>query len=93
MNASGRAGIAVVSRRDCPLCEDMILELGECLAGIDPALAAAVEVLDVDADAVLQRRHGLKVPVLLLDGEVVCHGHLDAGELARLLSRRPKVSR
>lgn len=71
----------------------MILELGEVLAGIDPALAAAVEVLDVDADAVLQRRHGLKVPVLLLDGEVVCHGRLDAGELTRLLSRRGKVFR
>ena len=71
----------------------MILELGEVLAGIDPALAAAVEVRDVDADAVLQRRHGLKVPVLLLDSEVVCHGRLDAGELTRLLSRRGKVFR
>lgn len=71
----------------------MILELGIALAGIDPALAAAVEVLDVDADATLRRRHGLKVPVLLLDGEAVCHGHLDAEGLTRLLRRRQNISR
>jgi len=88
LNADVLPRISVVSRRDCPLCEEMILELGIVLPGIDPALADAVEVLDVDADATLQRRHGLKVPVLLLDGEVVCHGHLDAEGLGRLLRRR-----
>lgn len=54
------------------------------------ALARAVplppiEVVDVDADPILERRHGLDVPVLLLDGTVVCRHRLDAGELKRLL--------
>jgi Glutaredoxin-like domain (DUF836) len=44
-----------------------------------------LEVVDVDADPVLKRRHGLDVPVLLLDGTVVCRHRLDAGELKRLL--------
>jgi predicted thioredoxin/glutaredoxin len=44
-----------------------------------------VEVVDVDADPVLRRRHGLDVPVLLLDGTVVCRHRLDAEELMRLL--------
>lgn len=44
-----------------------------------------VEVVDVDSDPVLQRRHGLHVPVLLLDGTVVCRHRLDADELRRLL--------
>ena len=44
-----------------------------------------IEVVDVDSDAVLQRRHGLDVPVLLLDGSVVCRHRLDATELKRLL--------
>jgi predicted thioredoxin/glutaredoxin len=44
-----------------------------------------VEVVDVDSDPVLQRRHGLDVPVLLLDGSVVCRHRLDATELQRLL--------
>lgn len=46
-----------------------------------------VEVVDVDSDPVLGRRHGLDVPVLLLDGTVVCRHRLDAGELKRLLRK------
>ena len=44
-----------------------------------------IEVVDVDADPLLRRRHGLDVPVLLLDGTVVCRHRLDTGELKRLL--------
>lgn len=47
-----------------------------------------VEVVDVDSDPVLQRRHGLDVPVLLLDGTVVCRHRLDGDELRRLLRKR-----
>ena len=42
-----------------------------------------VEVLDVDSDPQLLRRHGLEVPVLLLDGSVVCRHRLDRDELER----------
>ena len=44
-----------------------------------------IDVLDVDADAELLRRFGVHVPVLLLDGEVVCRHRLDVPELMRLL--------
>jgi Glutaredoxin-like domain (DUF836) len=44
-----------------------------------------IDVVDVDSDPVLTRRHGLDVPVLLLDGTVVCRHRLDAEELRRLL--------
>ena len=46
-----------------------------------------IEVVDVDADPILKRRHGLDVPVLLLDGSVVCRHRLDSGELKRLLRK------
>ena len=46
-----------------------------------------LEVVDVDADPQLKRRHGLEVPVLLLDGTVVCRHRLDREELTRLLRR------
>jgi predicted thioredoxin/glutaredoxin len=46
-------------------------------------------VLDVDSDPQLLRRHGLEVPVLLLDGSVVCRHRLDRDELERLLKSRP----
>ena len=44
-----------------------------------------IEVVDVDSDPLLERRFSLDVPVLLLDGTVVCRHRLDAGELKRLL--------
>jgi predicted thioredoxin/glutaredoxin len=44
-----------------------------------------VIVADVDSDPELLRRYGLNVPVLLLDGAVVCRHRLDPQELRRLL--------
>jgi hypothetical protein len=44
-----------------------------------------IDVVDVDSDPTLQRRHGFDVPVLLLDGTVVCKHRLDTDELKRLL--------
>jgi predicted thioredoxin/glutaredoxin len=74
--------LTVVHRHDCELCDEMLSELrvlGRTLT-LPP-----IEVVDVDGDPVLQRRHGLDVPVLLLDGTVVCRHRLDAEELRRLL--------
>ena len=56
------------------------------LAALARSLALPpIDVLDVDGDAQLVRRFGLHVPVLLLDGEVVCRHRLDVPELTRLL--------
>ena len=74
--------LTIVQRRDCDLCDEMILELqalGRSLT-LPP-----LDVLDVESDPELLRRHGLHVPVLLLDGTVVCRHRLDAEELRRLL--------
>ncbi|MBV9620380.1 MAG: glutaredoxin family protein, partial [Gammaproteobacteria bacterium] len=48
-----------------------------------------LELVDVDQDPLLRRRHGLDVPVLLLDESVVCRHHLDRAELTRLLRAAP----
>jgi Glutaredoxin-like domain (DUF836) len=77
--------LTVVQRRECELCEEMLAALA--------ALAAThslppIEVADVDADPELLRRYSLHVPVLLLDGSVVCRHRLDRAELLRLLRER-----
>lgn len=72
-----------MTRNECGLCEEMLFELAALRARL-PAVPAA-EPVDVDADPALQRRWGLKVPVLLLDGAVVCAARLDGPELLRLL--------
>ena len=75
-------GLTLVSRTDCELCDRFLEEL-EALRVRTPI--PPVEVVDVDSDALLQRRWGLRVPVLLLDGALVCGPRLDAPELLRLL--------
>jgi predicted thioredoxin/glutaredoxin len=74
--------LTVVHRQDCELCEEMVVEL-EALAR--QIVLPPITVVDVDADPDLLRRYGLNVPVLLLDGTVVCKHRLDVDELRRLL--------
>ncbi len=50
------------------------------------SLAHDVEVFDVDADPAARTRYGHKVPVLLLGGELVCHGRLDLEEVDKALA-------
>ena len=81
-------GLVVVSREGCGLCDDMLHGLAEL--GLSHALPP-VEVVDVDGDPELVRRFGLKVPVLLLDGSVICHYTLNSKELLRLVGRSPAI--
>jgi hypothetical protein len=82
------AGLVVMSREGCHLCEDMLRELAQLeLAGSIPA----VTVVDVDSDPQLARRFGLKVPVLLLDGSAICHYTLNSKELLRLMGPSPAI--
>jgi len=78
-------GLVVLSREGCGLCEDMLRALAELerAQSIPP-----VSIVDVDSDPELARQFGLKVPVLLLDGSVICHYTLNFNELLRLV-RRP----
>ncbi len=80
------ARLRLVRRRDCALCEEMLAEL--TALGRSVALPP-LELLDVDSEPLLERRHGLDVPVLLLDGTVVCRHRLDRAELVRLLRTGP----
>lgn len=74
--------LTVVHRQDCDLCDEMLSDL-QALGQKIPL--PPISVVDVDADPDLTRRYGLNVPVLLLDGSVVCRHRLDPDELQRLL--------
>jgi predicted thioredoxin/glutaredoxin len=81
-------GLVMVSREGCGLCDDMLHSLAELER---TAAIPAVTILDVDADPELQRRFGLKVPVLLLDGSVICHYTLNSNEVLRLVKGSPAI--
>jgi hypothetical protein len=73
----------VLSRAECSLCEQMLVELAELLS---PAEAARVAVVDIDQDAALARKYGQRIPVLLADGEFVCDYRLDRERVRLLLA-------
>jgi hypothetical protein len=79
----GAARLVLLTRHDCGLCEEMLHELTTLRAGL--SAVPPVQLVDVDSDPALRRRWGMKVPVLLLDGALVCSARLDAPELMRLL--------
>ncbi len=77
--------LTLLTRPECGLCDDFLDELTALAAGRSfPEL----KVVDVDSDALLARRYGLDIPVLLLDGTPVCRHRLDKAELLRLLRPR-----
>ncbi|HEX7046929.1 MAG TPA: glutaredoxin family protein [Gammaproteobacteria bacterium] len=75
------AGLVLYSRPGCHLCEDMHAELQPLLQ----AAGLAVEVVNIDTDAGLRETFGIRIPVLVLDGEVISEGRLDADAVADAL--------
>ena len=72
--------LQLISREGCTLCDEMHAELLPWIASEQTSLV----LVDVDADPVLKRRYGYRVPVLMLDGQLVCYGKLDWPEIRRL---------
>jgi hypothetical protein len=70
------------SRPGCGLCEEMLAEL----KALPAAREIVVEVTDVDRDSGTRERYGHKIPVLLLAGELVCHGRLDPAEVHKAIA-------
>jgi len=80
--------LCVYSRSGCGLCEELL----EALRSWAQRRGLVIEILDVDSDPVMKRRYGHRIPVLLLDGEPVCHGSLDVSELERRLASEARPS-
>jgi hypothetical protein len=78
--------LILLTRPECGLCETMLHEL-ETLGKQYPL--PPIRLLDVDSDPELQRRYGLKIPVLLWDHVPICSVRLDRDELLRTLKGRP----
>ncbi len=64
-----RARYALYSRRDCRLCDEMLVALREHMGAGFP-----VEIIDVDSDPALKTRYGEHVPVLV-DGDTELFRH------------------
>lgn len=74
--------IAVYSRPGCHLCERLLEELAPLVRD-----RARLEVRDIDTEPRWQREFGTRIPVVEIDGRVVCEYTLDATEIDRALAR------
>jgi hypothetical protein len=72
----------VYSRPDCSLCEQLLHDLAELLP---PEEASRVTVVDIGQDPELERKYGMRIPVLAADGEFVCAYRLDGARVRQLL--------
>lgn len=87
-NPERSAGLVLLTRPECGLCEEMHAALNAVRARAPlPPLA----VVDVDADPLLRRRWGLKIPVLLLEGIPVCCTRLDEQALREALAQAARA--
>jgi len=75
------AEISLFGRPGCHLCGDMRAALEE----FRDALGFSLREVDIDADPALTARYGALIPVLVLGGREICHGHLDPAALRRAL--------
>jgi predicted thioredoxin/glutaredoxin len=73
--------LVVMVRQGCHLCEQFMLELS---LELGPAFEQ-VRIVDVDTDPELALRYGLRVPVLEVDGRLVCEGVLDPAKAGAAL--------
>lgn len=74
--------LVLLTRPECGLCEAMLQELEGLRARV---ALPPIELVDVDSDPELQRRYGLKIPVLMLERVPICSVRLDEQALLRAL--------
>ena len=76
--------VQIMSRPGCCLCD----EAAAIVADAGRRLLCTWEQVDIDADEDLNRRYGLDIPVVLIDGEICFRHHVDAEALDAMLARK-----
>ena len=72
--------LTVYSRPGCHLCDEMLAELEPLVTG-----RARVEVVDISQDAVLSKRFGVLIPVLMHGSEELSRYRLDRDRVSELI--------
>ena len=77
--------LIVYGRKDCHLCQDMIL----VLQNLQEQVSFDFQVIDIDSDPELVTRYGEKIPVLMspLTNQEICHYFLDLAALDDYLAK------
>lgn len=83
MKSDKRKALTLVSRSYCHLCHDMEV----ALTPLAHEFSVAVDILDADATPELEALYGERVPVLMHEGNELCHYFLDVAKVRDYLSK------
>lgn len=77
--------LTIYSRPGCHLCEEMKALVSS--VGTTPRFS--LEEVDISSDEDLERRYGLEIPVLMVNGRKVAKYRIGEAALRRILSDTP----
>ncbi len=69
--------LTLYHREGCGLCDQMLAEL----SALKSRYTFALEIVDIDEDPELRERFNVLVPVLAVDGDILCCHFLDRSAL------------
>ncbi|MCY3769115.1 MAG: glutaredoxin family protein [Gammaproteobacteria bacterium] len=84
---TGAVEILFYYREDCHLCENMRRDLEVFRRQHQAACPTVVTMRDIEDDARWLERYHEYVPVLVVDGEEVCHYFFDSGEMRNAINQ------
>ena len=73
--------VVLYGKPGCCLCD----EAREAVAAVRASHPFELDEVDVSTDPELHNRYGERIPVVVVDGEELLEGHVEADELARRL--------
>ncbi len=76
--------LTLYSRPGCHLCDEMKAVIHR----VATTIPLSLEEIDISADAELETRYGLEIPVLLVDGKKAAKYRVTETDLARILKGR-----
>lgn len=76
--------VILYSRPGCHLCDEM----KGVVARVARVIPFSLQEIDITDDPDLEARHGLDIPVLLIDGRKAAKHRVTEEELARMLGAR-----
>ena len=78
--------LTLYSKPGCHLCDEMKTVVRRVMESARRPIA--LEEIDITADADLEARYGMEIPVLLVDGKKVAKYRISEIELTRIVERR-----
>jgi len=73
LNNPAKPILTVYYRKGCHLCDHMTA----CLRALQTDINFDFELIDIDQDTQLRQRYDVDVPVVALQGEVLCYHFFD----------------